>query len=326
MNVLVTGIDGFVGNHLMNALAANPVYKIFGTIHKPTSPPVPYQPLLPSVAVIDTDISDIQSVKSALSQARPEKVYHLAGQAFVPRSIEDPLTTYRTNIDGTLNILEALRLYTKASGTKCSMLVVCSGEVYGEITPELLPVNEETPLRPANPYAVSKACADMLARQYRSTYGLDIVVARPFNHLGPGQSELFVGSAFAKQVVEIKLGLREPKMSVGNLDPRRDFTDVRDVVRAYLQMLDRPMNFPVYNISQGSSISVKELLNIMIEFSGIHPEIMQDPSRMRKKEIPEIVGDSSRLFRETGWKPLIPIRQTLSDLLSYWENRLQSRK
>jgi GDP-4-dehydro-6-deoxy-D-mannose reductase len=323
MNVLVTGIDGFVGNHLMNALVMNPAYKIFGTIHKPTSPPVPLQPLHPSVTVIDTDITDLQAVKHAFDESKPEKVFHLAGQAFVPRSINDPLTTYRTNIDGTLNVLESLRFYTKELHSPCTALIVCSGEVYGEITPELLPVTENAPLRPANPYAVSKACADMLSRQYRSTYGLDIVVARPFNHLGPGQSELFVGSAFAKQVAEIKLGIREPRMTVGNLEPQRDFTDVRDVVLAYLQLVEKPMKYPVYNICRGQSISIREILEILFEFGGIHPEVIPDPARIRKNEIPKIAGDSTRLFRETGWKSRIPIRQTLADLLAYWEQRLR---
>ena len=326
MNVLVTGIDGFVGNHLTSALVAVPGDKIFGTIHKPTSPPGAAQALPPTVELIDTNIADLKSVEDAIFGSRPAKIFHLAGQAFVPRSIEDPLTTFHTNINGTLNILEAVRKYTRDTKLQCTVLVISSGEVYGDVTPEMLPVNEDAPLRPSNPYAVSKACADMLTRQYRKTFGLDAIVARPFNHLGPGQSELFVGSAFAKQVIEIKLGIREPKMSVGNLDPKRDFTDVRDVVQAYVKLLENPRKNPVYNICTGQSISIQHLLDIMIEFSGISPEISADPSRVRKQEIPDIVGNSSLLKNETDWSPGIPIRQTVRDLLDYWEKKISRSK
>ena len=325
MNVLVTGIDGFVGRHLTNALLENTAHRIFGTVHKPTAPAY-VVPLSPSVTPIDTNISDLRSVEKAIYDSRPIKLFHLAGQAFVPRSVEDPLTTFHTNINGTLNILEAVRKYTNDTGAKCSVLIVCSGEVYGDVTEEMLPVDEEAPLRPSNPYAVSKACADMLGRQYRTTFGVDAIVARPFNHLGPGQSELFVGSAFAKQVIEIKLGLRKPILLVGNLEPERDFTDARDVVQAYARLLEQPRTHPVYNICTGKSISVKKLLDLMIEQCGIRPEIIRDPSKIRKQEIPKIVGNSSRLKDETGWAPTIPITQTVRDLLTYWEQTLSRQK
>ncbi|MFI5251584.1 MAG: GDP-mannose 4,6-dehydratase [Bacteroidota bacterium] len=325
MNVLVTGIDGFVGSHLTNALLTFPEYTIFGTIHKPTSPAIPLQPLHRAVTLIDTDITELESVKAAVSRANPDKIFHLAGQAFVPRSVEDPVTTYRTNIDGTLNLLDAVRTYSEKQKKRCALLIVGSGEVYGDVTPDMLPVSEDIPLRPSNPYAVSKACGDMIARQYRSTYGMEIVVARPFNHLGPGQRDLFVGSAFAKQVVEIKLGLRDRKLFVGNLDPERDFTDARDVVQAYIKLLEKPRPYPVYNICSGQSMAISKLLDILIEMSGINAEIVTDPSRIRKQEIPKIIGDCSRLRQETGWKPIISIRQTLSDILKYWEQMLTSR-
>jgi GDP-4-dehydro-6-deoxy-D-mannose reductase len=162
----------------------------------------------------------------------------------------------------------------------------------------------------------------MLARQYRKTFGLDVVVARPFNHLGPGQNELFVGSAFAKQVAEIKAGKREPKIYVGNLDPERDFTDVRDVVRAYIALSSERQKEDVFNICTGTSVSIQRVLHLLIRTSGIEAEIIADPERARRNEIPRIVGDSSRLRHATGWKPEVPLEQTVRDLLAYWEERV----
>ena len=320
MNILVTGIDGFVGSHLAEALLRLPGIQLFGTVRSSSGH---INRLQPGITAIPTEITDPQQVQHAIEAARPEKIFHVAGQAFVPLSITQPVETFRTNIDGTLNVLEAVRTYTQSSKHPCRLLVVSSGEVYGAVRQDQLPIDETKPLQPSNPYAASKACADLLALQYRNTFGCDVVVARPFNHLGPRQSEWFVGSAFAKQIAEIKMGKREPKLFVGNLEPKRDFTDVRDVVRAYIAMLDHTLHDPVFNICSGTTVAIKDLLQTLLQLSGIQVEILPDPKRQRTNEIPVIVGTAARLRLATGWTPAIALSETLSDLLAYWEDRVR---
>jgi GDP-4-dehydro-6-deoxy-D-mannose reductase len=201
---------------------------------------------------------------------------------------------------------------------------VSSGEVYGIVEAAKMPVDESFPIDPHTPYSASKACLDLLTQQYRMTFGLDAVIARAFNHLGPGQSEMFAGSSFAKQIVEAKLGLREKKIFVGNLDNKRDFTDVRDVVRAYVAMLERRREHGIFNVCSGRSVSMKDLLATMIRVSGVAMEVETDPNRFRSVDNPLMVGSHARLTAETGWTPSIPLEQTLGDLLAYWERRLRS--
>ena len=317
MNILITGIDGFVGSHLAAHFLHQGGVTIYGLVR--ALPPM--VPLDPSIILRSAEITDPDAVRAVVTEAMPDRIFHLAGQAFVPLSIENPRGTFQTNVDGTLNLLEAVR-EDNVLRNKTSVLVVSSGEVYGDVTPEMLPLNELSPLRPANPYAVSKACVDMISRQYCASFGIDVTVARPFNHLGPGQNELFVGSAFARQIAEIKLGRREPKLLVGNLEPKRDFTDVRDVVRAYASLLDLPKREPAYNICSGRSLAIRDLLDRMLLQSGMRVEILRDPKRSRREEIAEIRGDASLLRQATGWEPKIPIEQTLRDILSYWDTRL----
>ncbi|MBI1804152.1 MAG: GDP-mannose 4,6-dehydratase [Ignavibacteriae bacterium] len=321
MNILVTGIDGFVGSHLAEALVRQGESHLFGTIPRSGD----FQNLVhlkESITPVRADILSFDEIRQAIEKISPEKVFHLAGQAFVPLSLEDPRGTFRTNVDGTLNVLEAIRQYTTSRRRECSVLVVGSGEEYGAVSPEFQPIDEDVPLRPSNPYATSKACIDLIARQYRASYGLDVIVARPFNHLGPRQSERFVGSAFAKQIVEVKLRKREPKLLVGNLSPERDFTDVRDVVRAYLMLLDHPLEHDVFNICSGKGVAVHDLLQHLIALAGVDIDIVSDPSRKRANEPQSIVGSAERLRRTTGWIPTTPLHETLKDLLVYWEERI----
>ncbi len=297
----------------------------FRSVAQPLGRAGPQSPTLSQARIrfIETDVTKFEQVQEAIHSFKPSKVFHLAGQAFVPVSFEDPVSTFKTNIEGTLNVLEAVRQYTKAEGRQCSILVISSGEVYGRGSGEGCPIDEITPLRPGNPYAASKACADLIAQQYRSAFGIDVVVARPFNHLGPRQSELFVGSSLAKQIAEVKLGRREQKLLVGNLDPQRDFTDVRDVVRAYITILERPRKHPVYNVCSGRAISIRSIVDLLCERSGLKVQIVVDPGRQRRDEIPKIIGSFERLHGETGWAPAIPLEKTLDDLLLYWETRLR---
>lgn len=321
MNVLITGVDGFVGSHLAEALLEAPGNRLFGTVRRPSH----VLPLLGTrVTRIQIDITDAEAIHRAVHDVRPGKIFHVAGQAFVPTSFENPSETFRSNFQGTLNVLEAVRREHASAAISCSVLVVSSGEVYGSVPRAKLPIDESFPLHPENPYAITKACADMTAQQYRSLFGLDVVVVRPFNHLGQRQSDLFVGSAFARQIAEIKCGRRDAKLSVGNLEPQRDFTDVRDVVNAYIRLLERPRESGVFNVCSGKAVAIREILNELCDIAGVKVDITPDPKRLRGHDNPVIIGSALRLQKATGWAPSIPLRKTLEDLFHYWEGRVRS--
>ncbi len=317
MNILITGADGFVGTHLIEHLLHDSRYKISGMVRDGAAHNLP-QHLSSKVRLFACDITDAAQVTKIVRDVQPQAVFHLAGQAFVPFSFKSPYETFRVNIEGGIQILEAVRNWNK----ECFALIVSSGEVYGRISQQYLPADETTPIQPGNPYAASKASIDLIAQQYRQSFGMNVVVARPFNHLGPGQSEIFVGSAFAKQVAEIKLGMKKPEILVGNLEPKRDFTDVRDVVKAYIAIATAEKKSAVYNICSGSPVRIREVLEMLCELSGVAVEIRPDPERLRADDIPLIYGNNSRVKSETGWAPGIPLRQTLKDLLGYWEKKL----
>jgi GDP-4-dehydro-6-deoxy-D-mannose reductase len=318
MNVLVTGIDGFVGSHLAGELLRDPDVKLFGLVIDRAKVPL-IEHFKGRIELIQADIRDRRQVDEALRACKPQRVYHLAGQAFVPTSYKDPVDTFYVNIDGGIHILDGVRIMAPDA----LVLVVSSGEVYG-ITESGKKIDEEYPLKPENPYAASKACIDLIAQQYRSTFGLNVVVARAFNHLGPGQSDVFVGSGFARQVAEAKLGLREKSISVGNLEAKRDFTDVRDVVRAYVALLGGERKHTVYNVCSGHSVAIQVILDWLISLSGVKVDVVKDPGRMRKSDNPDVVGSARRLETETGWTPSIPLERTLGDILEYWERRLKT--
>lgn len=319
-NVLVTGIDGFVGSHLAEAVLAHPAYRVFGLVLD-RSVSSRLDRLKPHIQLLEADIVDREQVRHALSICKPARIYHLAGQAFVPLAMKDPLSTFNTNIDGGINVLESVR----QEHLDCSVLVVSSGEVYGAVDPAQLPITERCAVNPNNPYAASKACIDIIAQQYRNSFKMEVVVARPFNHIGPGQSELFVSSAFAKQIIEIKAGVREPKLHVGNLAPKRDFTDVRDVVQAYILLLEESLEFGVFNVCSGNSIPIRRILDTLLEIAGVTAEIVLDPERQRADDVPEIVGSPARLQSATGWHPNITLGKTLNDLLVYWEEQIRAK-
>lgn len=322
MNVLITGVDGFVGSHLAEALLEIPDARLFGTMRGSSAPRI-IPSLEKTVTRIQADITDAEQIRHAVHDVRPKKIFHIAGQAFVPTSFENPSETFQSNFQGTLNILEAVRRETAAGQISCSVLIVSSGEVYGSVPREKLPIDESFPLHPENPYAITKACADVIAQQYRYSFGLDVVVARPFNHLGQRQSDLFVGSAFAKQITEIKCAKREPKLLVGNLLPERDFTDVRDVVKAYIKLLERPREFGVFNVCSGHAVAIGKILQELCDIAKVKVDITADTKRIRRNDNPVIIGSAARLLKATGWSPSIPLRKTLEDLLKYWEGRIQ---
>ena len=261
------------------------------------------------------DIRDATLLRQIISKVQPDYIYHLAGQPFVPDADKNILNTYEINVLGVLNLLEAVRI----EKLKPRILIISSGEVYGAVPEDQLPVNEDYPLKPINPYAVTKACADLLTYQYAIAHQLDVIRVRPFNHIGPRQSEQFVCSSFAKQIAEIELGLREPVLKVGSLDTQRDFTDVRDVVRAYQMILEKAKGGEVYNIGQNQVFFIRDILHMLIKQSNRKDiQLQQQSERFRPNDIPIMMCDATKIEKDFGWKPEVSIQQTLCDLLEYW--------
>jgi len=270
---------------------------------------------------IGDTLMNLPALKELFSATRPTHIFHLAAQAFVPASWEDPWNTLANNIRGQLNVL----LAAIAMGTWQRVLVVGSAEEYGIVAPEELPIRETNPLRPSSPYAVSKVAQDMLGYQYYASHKLPVVRVRPFNHIGPGQSPAFVTSDFAKQIAEAEVGLREPVLQVGDLTARRDFSDVRDIVRGYYLALSEGEPGEVYNLGAERSYSIREVLDRLMALSTIPLRVEADAARLRPIDIPEIVGDCSRFRARTGWQAQIPLEQSLQDILEYWRKQVQSR-
>ncbi len=265
------------------------------------------------------DLRDLDAFRSHVSRAQPEVVYHLAALSSVGKSWEDPSRTMTENVAAAVSVLEAIRW--EAPGAR--LVWVSSCEVYG--TSSALPIPESALLAPANPYAVSKQAGEMLAAVYADSYGLDIVRARPFSHSGPGQRPIFLLSSLALQAAEGRLaGASELRVVTGNPDTRRDFTDVRDVVRAY-RLLATTTSLPdrVYNVSSGVSVSAADQLQLLAEL--VAPLVVEhevDPARVRAREVMDLRGDHSRLTAATGWQPEIPLRQTMADTIAYWEREI----
>lgn len=270
---------------------------------------------------IGDTLMNLPALKELFAAARPAYIFHLAAQAFVPASWEDPWSTLANNIRGQLNVL----LAAIAMGTLPRVLVVGSADEYGLVAPEELPIRETTPLRPCSPYAVSKVAQDMLGYQYYASHKLPVVRVRPFNHIGPGQSPAFVTSDFAKQVAEAEAGLGEPVLRVGDLSTRRDFSDVQDIVRGYYMALSQGEPGEVYNLGAERSYSIREILDRLMVLSSIPLRLEVDATRLRPVDIPEIVGDCSKFRARTGWQAQIPLEQSLKDILEYWRKQVQSR-
>ncbi len=317
MNVLITGIEGFVGSHLAEFLLKKTDAKIFGTVQF-LNRTQNIEHIRSSLQLFEANILEREKLSSLLQQISPDIIFHLAAQAFVPTAIDKPYDTFQTNINGALHLLETIR--SKKIPSK--IIIVSTGEVYGNVMENELPITELSPLKPNNPYATSKACIDLLAQTYKQSFGVNVIVGRPFNHAGPRQNPVFVCSDFAKQLIEIKKGIRPPTMTVGNLLPIRDFVDVRDVVRAYWLLATKDVRFPVYNVCAQNPRSIDSVLQELISISNVNVTIQQDASRLRSYDISKIYGSAQRLNDECGWKAEIPFSQTLNDTLNYWEKEL----
>jgi GDP-4-dehydro-6-deoxy-D-mannose reductase len=256
-------------------------------------------------------------VRDVLDEVRPERIFHLAAQSFVMTSWTAPTESLTTNILGQLHIFEAV----KKLHIMPRIQLACSSEEYGLVLEDELPIRETNPLRPLSPYAVSKVGQDLLGYQYFMSYKIPIIRTRGFNHEGPRRGAVFVCSDFAKQIADIERGRRPPVIRVGNLEARRDFTDVRDVVRAYWLSLERGVPGEVYNICSGKAWTIREMLDLLLGMTDAKVKIEQDPARMRPSDVPVLLGDASKFRKATGWEPTIPFDQTLRDLLDYWRRR-----
>lgn len=316
MKALVTGITGFVGSHMAEYLLERDV-EVVGTIRN-RSRMEHIQSIQHRLKLVECELRDPFSVESLLAQERPDLIFHLAAQSFVPTSWNSPTDTIHNNVAGQLNIFEAL----KRLGMNSKIQIACSSEEYGHVEPHETPIREENPLRPLSPYAVSKAAQDYLGYQYYKSYNLHVIRTRTFNHTGPRRGEQFVTSNFAKQIAEIEKGLRPPVVHVGNLQAKRDFTDVRDVVHAYWLALESGVPGECYNIASGSCITIEDMLNMLLSMSTIEIRVQPDPARMRPSDVEILLGDYSKFERQTGWRPRVPLEQTLSDLLNYWRARV----
>ena len=318
MRVLITGITGFAGSHLADyLLSEQPELEVFGT-RRWRSRMENIEHLGDRIELVETDLRDTISVHTALARVRPEIIFHLAAQSFVPTSWRAPNETLTTNIIGQTNIFEVVR----ALELDPVVQIACSSEEYGLVLPDEVPIRETNPLRPLSPYAVSKAAQDLMAYQYFKSYELKTVRTRGFNHTGPRRGDVFVSSNFAKQIASIEAGLQEPVIRVGNLDAVRDFTDVRDMVRAYWLAAVKGRPGEVYNIASGKGITIRELLDRLVELSKVEVEIEVDAQRLRPSDVEVLVGDYSKFHADTGWEPTIPLEQTLQDLLEHWRQKI----
>src|SRR5262245_27739264 len=316
MRALITGISGFAGSYLAEYLLARGDAEVAGLVRDPERPGHA-APFAGSVRLLPGDLRDAAAVDRAVGAARPDVLFHLGGQAFVPRSFEDPEGTLLDNAVGQLHVIQALLRHRP----EARLLVVGSASVYGLVRPEENPVDERVPLRPVDPYGVSKAAQDLLAFQYGVSHRLQAVRVRPFNHTGPRQSDAFAPSWFARQVAAIEAGAAPPELPVGNLAGVRDFTDVRDVVRAYYLAATRGQPGEVYNIGSGRGRRLSEVLEILAGLSRRPFAVQEDAARLRPLEVPLLVCDAGRLRALTGWAPEIELERTLADLLAYWRAR-----
>lgn len=316
MKVLITGITGFVGSHMADFLLSHGGVEIHG-IERWRSITDNISHIKDKINIHECDIRDASSVRDVLAKVKPERIFHLAAQSFVPTSWNAPAETLNTNIIGELNIFESLRQIN----LNPLIQIACSSEEYGMVYKEEIPIKETNPLRPLSPYGVSKIGQDFLGYQYYMSYKLNIVRTRGFNHTGPRRGEPFATSNFASQIAKIELGLQAPVIYVGNLEAIRDFTDVRDMVKGYWLALDKCVPGEVYNICSGKGYTLKEVLDILLKFSKVKIKIKQEPGRMRPSDVPVLIGDNTKFVKQTGWRLEIPFEKTLEDLLNYWRKK-----
>jgi GDP-4-dehydro-6-deoxy-D-mannose reductase len=316
VRALITGIGGFAGSHLADHLLTETDWQIFGCVLNECDTPEHLQGRI-SCQVID--LRDAEAVQRLLDQVAPDFIFHLAALARVDTSWQTPWPVLQNNIKSQLNLLhESARL-----GGRPRILVIGSNEEYGLVRPEQLPLDEQTPLRPNSPYGVSKATQDLMGLQYYLSHRLPVIRVRPFNHIGPCQAPGFVAPDFARQIAEAEAGQRAPLMRVGNLEAERDFSDVRDMVRAYFLAVTQGEPGEVYNLGSGESHTIQELLQVLLSFSQTEITVEADPSRLRPSDVPVVRCDASKFRSLTGWTPTVPFETSLRDVLEDWRTRVR---
>ena len=346
MRVLITGVTGMAGSHLAEYLLAMEGVEVFGTYRwrsrmdnleelrsagkvkilgdSTTASAKNLDSILSdrtraaSLSLIEGDITDPFSMKHIIAAVKPDRIFHLAAQSYVPGSWDAPAETLHRNILGQVNLLEAVR----EAKVDPVIHIAGSSEEYGHVLPEELPVKETNPLRPLSPYGVSKVAQEMLGYQYFMSYGLKTIVTRGFNHEGPRRGEVFVTSSVAKQVAEIEKGLKPPILYIGNLSSKRDWSDVRDFVRAYWLATEKCVPGEVYNIGSEVAREVGEMVDMLLSMTDANIEVRVDASRFRPSDVKVLVADATKFKKATGWEPQIPFEKTLRDLLDYWRARV----
>lgn len=317
MRFLITGVGGFAGTTLARQLLADG-HEVFGTTRHAVATRS-HTPLAADHLLVAT-LDDVPQLTHLVRQIRPDAIYHLAAFTSPSASFNDPDAAYRSNLHGSLNLFAAVR----AAGADCRIVWVGSSDAYGHVEPTDVPITESNLFRPLSPYAVSKAAADLAAYQWSRAHALDVVRMRPFNHTGPGQDPQFVCADFARQLVAIERGRRPAQVAVGNLAVIRDFTDVRDVTRAYVLAWQRGTAGEAYNVCSGVPRTTRDILDTLIGLSGVKPEVVVHPERQRRVDVPFLVGSAAKLRTATGWVPAIDWEQTLRDVLDDWRRRLDS--
>jgi GDP-4-dehydro-6-deoxy-D-mannose reductase len=311
--VLVTGAGGFVGLHLVRALKKQADIEIFASVYKPTSD---ISSLLDSDHIISGDLTDFDFTSQLVQKTMPDTIYHLAALSVVHNSQEKALAMMNGNTTISYNLLEATRLYAKDA----RFIAICSANVYGAVQDTSKPINESTPIRPLNAYAVSKVMQEMLALQYHLAYSLDIVILRPFNHTGPGQTTDFVIPRLAQQFAKIEHGEIDPTIEVGNIESVRDFTDVRDMVEAYILAAESARAGEIYNLGSGKGYTVKQILGILESLSKTKVEIKINQELVRTSDVPVLIADASKFIDLTAWQPKISLEETISDILESYRH------
>lgn len=310
---LIIGAAGFVGSYLIDHIQKHCVWSIVVT-------KMPQETMAcPGVDICDLDILAPEAIERLLEEQRPDYIFHLAAQSSVAVSWKNPGLTVDVNVKGSLNVLDAVRKLDY----KPRVLLIGSGEEYGHVRENEVPVQEDNVLRPGNIYAATKACQNMIGAIYAQAYGMDVMMVRAFNHVGPNQSPIFVVADFCKQTAEIEAGLKEPVIKVGNLSARRDFSDVRDVVRAYVELMEKGKAGETYNVGSGNAVEIRKILDMILCRSKKEIRVEVEPSRMRPVDVPVIEADISKLKACIGWKQKITLEETIQDTLEYWRQKLK---